>query len=131
MALFSFGSNKNSINSLWIRMTATADIDQAVNQSLSNPIIIFKHSTRCSISSMALNRFESSIDTIPIPCSFYFLDLLEYRNISDEIANRLNVQHQSPQLILLIKNKVIHTTSHGQIDANVVANEIHNHANSY
>ena len=130
MALYSFGSNKSSIHPLWVSMTVLYDIDEALNQSLSNPSIIFKHSTRCSISSMALNRFESSIDNIPTPCSFYFLDLLAYRNISDEIANRLNVQHQSPQVILLIKNEVIYTTSHGQIDANVIANEIHNHANS-
>ncbi|MBU3662306.1 MAG: bacillithiol system redox-active protein YtxJ, partial [Bacteroidetes bacterium] len=74
--------------------------------SKEKSVIIFKHSTRCSISAMALNRFEKAYaaenpNTLPV----YYLDLLQFRPISNEIANRYGIEHQSPQT-LLIKNGV-------------------------
>src|SRR5437879_13360732 len=65
--------------------------------------IIFKHSTRCSISLMAKRRFELECDNLPKNLPLYFLDLIKYREISNQIAQDFQVHHQSPQL-LLIKN---------------------------
>lgn len=79
-------------------------------------VLIFKHSTRCSISSMALNRLETKwIDNEKIPA--YYLDLLNHRDISNEIAHVFAVEHASPQ-VLLIKNGVcIYNASHTDISA--------------
>ena len=79
-------------------------------------VLLFKHSTRCSISSMALNRLESKwIDNEKIPA--YYLDLLNHRDISNEIADVFSVEHASPQ-VLLIKNGVcVYNASHTDISA--------------
>lgn len=85
--------------------------------SQEKPVIIFKHSTRCSISSMVFNRFEKNYktqnqDQLPV----YYLDLLSYRNISNEIAAKYGVEHQSPQTLLIKNGKCIHDASHTDIE---------------
>jgi bacillithiol system protein YtxJ len=79
-------------------------------------VLLFKHSTRCSISSMALSRLESKwSDNENIPA--YYLDLLNHRDISNEIESLYSVEHASPQ-VLLIKNGVcIYHASHSNINA--------------
>ncbi|MEN9699580.1 MAG: hypothetical protein RLZZ301_778 [Bacteroidota bacterium] len=81
------------------------------------PQVIFKHSTRCSISSMALQRFENSTLFNSNEWSCWYLDLLQFRSLSDQIAHDLNVVHQSPQVIVLYQNQVRYQASHGLIDA--------------
>jgi bacillithiol system protein YtxJ len=92
-------------------------LNEIVNESTEKPVVIFKHSTRCSISRMALRQFEQEFDlegkVVP-----YYLDLLEHRDISNDIANRFGVYHQSPQLILIKEGKAIYDRSHESIDAN-------------
>lgn len=81
--------------------------------------LIFKHSTRCIISKMALKNFESDFnleDTIDA----YYLDLIAHRNISNEIAETFQVQHQSPQILLIKNGVVVYNESHEGIDANVL-----------
>ena len=84
--------------------------------SNEKPVVIFKHSTRCSISRMALKQFENEFD-LEDRVDAYFLDLLEHRDISNEIANRFKVQHQSPQLLLIKDGKSVYDVSHSDIDA--------------
>jgi bacillithiol system protein YtxJ len=94
-----------------------AIIDLTKEQSANGlAVLIFKHSTRCSISSMALNRLETRwVDNEEIPA--YYLDLLNHRDISNEIANVFSIEHASPQ-VLLIKNGVcIYNASHTSISA--------------
>lgn len=106
--------NESKVN--WISLT---DLDQlSAIETLSNQqtVAIFKHSTRCSISRMALKQFENEFasgDTIAL----YFLDLIEYREISNEIASRFGVMHQSPQLIVIKNGQAIYNASHSDIDA--------------
>lgn len=73
---------------------------------------VFKHSTRCSISSMAKNRLERdwSFD-FPI----YYLDLLNYRSISDLIASKSGIHHESPQLIIFQNGTAVYQASHSAI----------------
>jgi len=77
--------------------------------------IIFKHSTRCSISMMAKRRFEMDGDDLPKDISLYFLDLIKYREISAKIANDFQVHHESPQMLLIKDGECILDQSHGQI----------------
>lgn len=85
----------------WIPLTSEAQLADISTRSLEKPQVIFKHSTRCSISSMALSRLERSESSDSV--DFYFLDLIQYRPISVQIAERFHVEHESPQ-VLLIKN---------------------------
>ncbi|QQL48998.1 bacillithiol system redox-active protein YtxJ [Mucilaginibacter ginkgonis] len=87
-----------------------ADIQQHPGYS-----IIFKHSTRCSISMMARRKFEMDWDRINEEIPLYFLDLLKFRNISAEIAERFHVHHESPQLLLIKEGECILDQSHGGI----------------
>lgn len=98
----------------WRELVDLGQLNEIINESTEQPVIIFKHSTRCSISRFALKQFESEFDledkVIP-----YYLDLLNHRDISNEIASRFGVFHQSPQLILIQEGKATYDTSHDGI----------------
>ncbi len=99
----------------WILLEELSEIEQIKNVSFKTPIAIFKHSTRCSISRMALKEFENDYNLNSEELKLYFLDLLAYRTISNELAIQFNITHQSPQ-ILLIKNGVCtYHVSHDEI----------------
>ncbi|MFM6934925.1 MAG: bacillithiol system redox-active protein YtxJ [Flavobacteriales bacterium] len=101
----------------WKTLSQQDQVAHIIQQSQERPQLFFKHSTRCSISSMALRRFEQSgiLDSTEIDC--WYLDLLEFRAISDEIAHQCHVQHQSPQAILVQNGQILYAESHGMIDA--------------
>lgn len=100
----------------WKELTEQSQLEQLKTQSEEQPILIFKHSTRCSISRFALKQFENEFD-LQDKITTYYLDLLNHRDISNEIAFQFNVQHQSPQLLLLKNRVVVYHTSHENIDA--------------
>lgn len=121
MSLFKniFGGSEESkaeSKMAWRELTDLGQLNEIINESTEKPVAIFKHSTRCSISRMALRQFEQEFDlegkVVP-----YYLDLLEHRNISNEIANRFDVYHQSPQLIVIKDGKAIYDCSHESIEA--------------
>lgn len=103
----------------WINLTDLAQLDTIKNQE--NYSVIFKHSTRCSISMMAKKRFELDWDSIPEAIDLYFLDLISYRDISAEVAELFQVHHESPQLLLIKNGECILDSSHGDISAEEVA----------
>lgn len=104
---------------LWHKLTDVSQLQDIINLSNEqgiSAVLLFKHSTRCSISTMALNRMESKwIDDEKIPA--YYLDLLNYRNISNEIENLFSVEHASPQVLLIKNETCIYHTSHNGISA--------------
>lgn len=104
----------------WNQLTSLEQLDEIEKESSEIPIIIFKHSTRCGISRMALSGFEKEYAIEAEKARPYFLDLLQHRDISNEIASRFGVMHQSPQLILIKEGKSVYDTSHGDIDAEKV-----------
>ena len=100
----------------WNELTSIDQLELLEIQSQIQPVLIFKHSTRCSISRFALKQFENEFD-LQDKIAPYFLDLLNHRDISNEIAFQFNVQHQSPQILLLKNRVVVYHTSHENIDA--------------
>lgn len=99
----------------WKALVHIEQLDALVAESKKHPVFIFKHSTRCGISNMVLSRFEAELNATD-DYGMYFLDLLAYRNISDAIAEKFQVYHQSPQLIVLYKEELIHHSSHQSIN---------------
>ena len=100
----------------WNELTELEQLEALINQSEEQPVLIFKHSTRCSISRFALKQFENEFD-FQDKIAPYYLDLLNHRDISNEIALHFKVQHQSPQILLLKNRAVVYDTSHENIDA--------------
>ena len=98
----------------WISLQTEEELDQLKQASYSKPQIIFKHSTRCSISSVAKNRLERSIQ--PGELDFHFLDLIKYRPISLKIAEDFKVFHESPQILVIKNGECIYDESHSAID---------------
>lgn len=107
-------SSDSKIN--WIPLQDVGQLDELVAFSEQKPAVIFKHSTRCSISRFALKQFEKEFD-LKDEVDAYFLDLLEHRDISNEIASRFGVLHQSPQLLLIKAGKSVYDVSNDAIDA--------------
>ena len=98
----------------WIKIDSQDHIDILIERSHTKPQVIFKHSTRCSISSMAKNRLERSL--VPETLDFHILDLIKFRQISNSIAGQFNVHHESPQVLLIVKGDCIYDESHSGID---------------
>ncbi len=108
----------------WILLNAEEQLQQIITHSAQRPQLIFKHSTRCSISSMAKNRLErnepvSSVD-------FYFLDLIAHRNLSNKVADIFNVEHESPQVLLIKNGKCVYDESHSGISMDEIAAQSEN-----
>ncbi|WPU94994.1 bacillithiol system redox-active protein YtxJ [Mucilaginibacter sabulilitoris] len=97
----------------WISLESADQITQIKqNQGYS---LIFKHSTRCSISMMAKRRFELDWEDLPEDMPLYFLDLISYRDLSKQVAEVFQVHHESPQLLLIKDGECILDQSHGGI----------------
>jgi bacillithiol system protein YtxJ len=93
----------------WINLAIPQQIEEIRQKSYQKPQVIFKHSTRCSISNMALNRLERS--TLPDNIDFHYLDLLIHKDISNKIAEEFGVYHQSPQVLLIKDGKSVYDES--------------------
>ena len=104
----------------WKVLDNIDQLDTIVERSKSVPVAIFKHSVRCSISYGAKNQLENSWDLDENKVEIYYLDLIKYRPISNAIAQRFGVVHQSPQMILLRNGEVIHNASHYNISKDKV-----------
>jgi bacillithiol system protein YtxJ len=98
----------------WIELANTDQLEELKEKSKIKPQVIFKHSTRCSISSMAKGRLERS--ETPKEADFYCLDLIAHRNISSKIADEFNVHHESPQVLVIKDGECIFDESHYGID---------------
>ena len=100
----------------WIEITNEAQLIEVKDLSKVKPQVIFKHSTRCSISSMAKNRLEKG--TAPENIDFYYLDLIKHRSISQKIAKDFDVSHESPQILLIKNGACTYDESHSGISMN-------------
>jgi len=97
----------------WITLNKEVELSKIVEQSFIRPQLIFKHSTRCSISSIAKGRMDKS--DVDKDCDCYYLDLIAFRNISDQIAETFHVHHESPQILLIRNGECIYEESHNAI----------------
>lgn len=94
----------------WHQLTSETQWDEIIAASHQKPQLVFKHSTRCSVSSMVKSRLERSGDVEGI--DFYYLDLIAHRPVSNKIESDLNIRHESPQALLIKNGKCIFHESH-------------------
>ncbi len=100
-------------NMNWIDLKEEKELDSIVALSFNKPQLIFKHSTRCSISTIAKGRMDKS--DVDATCDCYYLDLIAHRNISNLIAEKFHVHHESPQVLLIQKGECTYEESHNAI----------------
>lgn len=108
----------------WTNLVQIEELDRLIALSKSTPVLIFKHSTRCSVSLMAKRALEAewaftSNQVIP-----YYLDLIAYRQISNQISEQFNVMHESPQAILIKNGKSIYHASHSDISTDDIGKHL-------
>lgn len=105
----------------WNKLTSPEQIESVIEESNSHPVLIFKHSTSCSISAASLDRIERKWDESEMKdWKPYYLDLLANRSTSHAVANELGIEHQSPQAIVLFQGKPVYEASHFSISYDAI-----------
>ncbi len=104
----------------WQELTSIEQLNSIEKASKTKTQAIFKHSTRCGISRMVIRNFESSFDLTAEQVDLYYLDLLNHRDISSEIAAKFQVFHESPQFIVVRNGIAVHHASHSMITPQVL-----------
>jgi len=100
----------------WIPLNAVQQLDLIKEKSSTKTQLIFKHSTRCGISSMVMKQFVSAYNFTEKDADLYYLDLLNFREVSNEVGYKFQVMHQSPQLLVIKNGVVVAHESHGAIN---------------
>ncbi|NSL87905.1 bacillithiol system redox-active protein YtxJ [Chitinophaga solisilvae] len=106
----------------WKTLDSEAQLQQIIEESAMQPVVIFKHSTRCSISSMAKSRLERAV--APEGLTFYYLDLIAHRDISGKIAHDFGIMHESPQVLVIDKGVCVYDESHNGISMEEIAGHL-------
>ena len=106
----------------WKEFTTEEALEDIKSRSAEKPQVIFKHSTRCSISSMAKSRLER--ETAPEGIEFNYLDLIAHRNVSAKIAEVFDVEHASPQVLIIKDGTCIYDESHNAINMDEIVEAV-------
>ena len=112
----------NDVN--WQLLNTEAGLDDLKAKSAQKPQVIFKHSTRCSISAMAKRRLERNWNIDESLTDIHYLDLIAYRSISNKVADDFGVTHQSPQILIIKNGQSTFDTSHNDIDVETIAENL-------
>ncbi len=110
-----FNAQNEEHNTKWKVLDKIEQLEQIKKDSHQKPVVLFKHSISCGISGMSKHKLESDWDFTAEDLDFYYLDLINYRPISNKIASLFDVIHQSPQIIVVKDGKAVFNTSHHQI----------------
>ncbi len=105
----------------WKILDTIEGIDPIIKASADKPQIIFKHSTTCGISANAHYNLENGFDELEGKVDFHYLDLLANRPVSNAVAEKTGILHQSPQIIVLKDGKVVYTVTHLAINPKKIA----------
>lgn len=106
---------------IWKEIISWEIVETIIQASFVKPQIIFKHSTRCNISSIAKNRIEKSTYQ---DAEYWLLDLIRYRNVSNQISEHFSVIHESPQILLIFRGSCVFDESHYAIDMDEIVEQI-------
>ena len=107
----------------WNNLSVLSDLEKINEISENTPVLIFKHSTRCSVSSMAKRKLESDWKFSEEEIKPFYLDLIALRPISNAIASQYGIEHQSPQVLLIKNGKCVYNASHHHISAEDIADQ--------
>ncbi|WP_341215478.1 bacillithiol system redox-active protein YtxJ [uncultured Wocania sp.] len=112
----SSATNKEEKVLPWIPLNELPQLDFIENKSTTKTQVVFKHSTRCGISRMVMKQFVDTYNFTEKDLDLYYLDLLNYRDVSNEVGYKFQIMHESPQLIIIKNGVVVAHASHGAIN---------------
>lgn len=98
----------------WKSLESEAQLSTIAEESKEGPVLVFKHSTRCSISTTVLGRLNRAND-FSKPFNAWYLDLIAHRDLSNALASLYEVEHESPQVLVLHHGKAVESLSHFDI----------------
>ena len=104
----------------WIFLTSESQLEEIIKKSFEKTQVVFKHSTRCSISSVSMNKFVKNYNVPKEDADLYYLDLLNYRSVSDEVGYKFQVIHQSPQVLVIKNGEAVYDASHYSIQTDKI-----------
>ena len=104
----------------WIFLTSESQLEEIIKKSFEKTQVVFKHSTRCSISSVSMNKFVKNYNVPKEDADLYYLDLLNYRSVSDEVGYKFQVMHQSPQVLVIKNGEAVYDASHYSIQTDKI-----------
>lgn len=111
------GNNEEISEIPWHILDKMEQLDELIIESKTKSVAIFKHSTRCGISRAMKKMFERNYTLTDGQLKLYHLDLLQNRSISNKIATKFKVHHESPQIIVIKDGEVVYHDSHHAIEA--------------
>ncbi|TXE15032.1 bacillithiol system redox-active protein YtxJ [Seonamhaeicola algicola] len=100
----------------WIALNNLEQLTEIEKKSETKTQVIFKHSTRCGISRMVMNQFIAAYNLNENDLDLYYLDLLNHRNVSNEVGYKFQVLHESPQILVIKNGQTVAHASHGAIN---------------
>lgn len=116
------GSNEEKEGKVlpWVFLTSEQQLEEITKKSFVKTQVIFKHSTRCSISSITMNKFVKNYTIPEEEADLYYLDLLNYRSVSDAVGFKFQVMHQSPQVLVIKDGVSVYDASHYAIQTDKI-----------
>ena len=112
--------NEEKVDIQWQTLNTLEQLGSIKKESHNQPVLIYKHSTRCGISSMVLNRLEREWSAELNGIKAYYLDLIAFRSVSNSVAELFNVYHESPQAIVIKDGSVVYHASHMNISVDAL-----------
>ena len=100
----------------WNELRSPDQLELIREESKSKPVLIFKHSTRCSISRLTLDRLQRKWGAQAEGIKPYYLDLIAFRDLSNTVADQFQVEHESPQVLLIRNGNAVYDRSHYDIE---------------
>ena len=108
----------------WSYISSRKDFKELLERSENQPQVIYKHSSRCSISYLSKQDLEGNMDTLTNIVDMHLLDVIEERDLSQYIAETLDVRHESPQVILIESGRVVWSGSHWEVKGDNIRSEL-------
>lgn len=109
----------------WKALSTFEDLEGIIEKSSQQPVLIYKHSTSCPLSSVVRSRLEHSWKTDPLDIEAHLLDLISFREVSNAVEDQFKVRHQSPQVLVIDQGKCIFHCSHLAIGLKVIKKALH------
>jgi bacillithiol system protein YtxJ len=109
-------------------LASIEELEMALAESAERPVLLFKHSHTCGISTMAFDEMEAHLAAGPFPICYGLVTVQTHRHLSDEIARRLGVRHETPQVILVRDGQAVWHASHFHVNAREVEEALRAHA---
>ncbi|WAC13806.1 bacillithiol system redox-active protein YtxJ [Dyadobacter pollutisoli] len=98
----------------WITISSEEEVQNIYNSGEYS--IIYKHSPRCMTSLMAYRQLKSDVNSVPnVQVPVYIVDVIANRKESQSIASTFQVEHESPQLLIVKNGECLYDSSHEDI----------------